>query len=317
MMNRKFIWIAFVFLSIINAVIYLNRDHFKYQSYPAIGKLYEPCDEACIKKWKQFKDDYPLEELESASKIMDTVLNGSDSSVKNKVIRIGHFLFRKFKEQQGTPTAELLAKSPFQQYQSLALSANEKAWCGNWANMFAWFCWSKGISTRIIEIMRPGDHHVVNEFYDPATNSWIMTDLTNNMLLIKNEKGEELNLSAFMDLAEKKSTVNVLRSGEQGISQDLLLLPNDSISHYYNKSYTLHYYYRNNLKAVYSGSSRLKRYLLPHSWYSVVEPGEEQPTNTGYYIKIFFLFAWVLTGLALLFSKSRIFATFTNPKKKN
>lgn len=297
-------------LTIINIVTFIERDHFSYQSNNSIRDLYKPCDIACISNWKQYIKDYPDSQLTEMGKILDSQLVLKNLNTTDKILTIGNLLRTYFQNQGGVPSAELLQSTPLEQFKKLKKDKNEKLWCGVWSNIFAYMCWSKGITCRNIEIMKPGDHHVVNECYIPEINKWVMVDLTNNFILSKNNRGEWLNTIDFFDGTEKKLSFYSLSSRQNKIFTDTIQFTSPAITVYFQKAYPLYYYYRNNLRAVYSFTSRLKRYLLPVNWYSVYDFGKKPVNNLPYFVKISMIGLW-------LFFFIRIIATqLSNMKRK-
>src|SRR5205823_1481170 len=157
--------------------IFLFRDSFQYQPYTSYHSLYQPCDKYCSEKWSKFVKPYPASDLTEAKNILNTHVRAISGSTCDKLLHIGNFIYTRFNSQQGNPTYQFLALSPLNQYKALSTSDTVKLWCGNFAEMFTLFCWSQGIICRTIEIMNPGDHHVLNESYIPETGQWVMTDL--------------------------------------------------------------------------------------------------------------------------------------------
>ena len=305
MNKRKLSLIIFIVVTLLNVLIFFKRNYFVYYSYQSVESLYRPCNTACEKQWKKLVNDYPDSQLLAAGKVLNTYLDKSDSSTINKIIHIGNFLRNSFEKQQGNPSLNLQLKVPFEQFQMLKANPQEKLWCGNWSNMFTYFCWSKGIVCRIVEIIKPRDHHVLNECYLPETGSWVMVDLTNNILSTKNEKGEWLNLIDFLNATERKSSILRYYTFNDSVRSDSYSLTQPGITSYYQKSYPLYYYYRNNLKNIYSLTERFKRYVLPETWYSIFTPSEKPKNNFAYFIKSAAICVWLISALALLFFRKK------------
>lgn len=135
-MRKKFIGIAFIMLTIVNVFIFIFKDHFAYQPYANYSTLYKPCNEDCIKTWKQAADDEPPGEMNQAKKITDSITDEKQATL-DKISSIGRFLFNKFSQQMGKPKELLGQASPVVQYGKLCASAVEKLWCGNFAAMFS------------------------------------------------------------------------------------------------------------------------------------------------------------------------------------
>src|SRR5690349_12275803 len=168
------------FLTAANLLIYIFRDQFQFMPYSTKSVVYGACGQECINTWQTFRDDYPLNELAEAKHISDSVI-GDEQATPKKILAIGRFIYEKFYRQLGSPSSHLNEASPLQQYRMLSASDSVQLWCGNFASMFSWFCWSQGIITRTVEIMRPGDRHVLNECYLAETGQWVMSDVTHHL----------------------------------------------------------------------------------------------------------------------------------------
>lgn len=293
MTRKKFITVAFILLTIANLAIFLSRDRFQYQPYRSYEYLYAACDKDCAKQWEKFVHDFPEKDLNEARKILDSANIHDSHFTFTKIIRIGNILYSRFHKQIGNPSKELLTSSPLLQYKKLCASTKEELWCSNFADMFSYFCWSEGIVCRIIEIMNPGDHHVVNECYLPETNEWVLVDLTSNMLLVKNKNNQLLNLLSFKDSLKNSSPVFALRAATDSIITEQVADTAFPIRTYYNKQTPLNYYHQINLKKVYTTAHKIKRYFFPDSWYYIFDG--RRHSNLLFYVKDVFAIAWLLS----------------------
>jgi hypothetical protein len=230
-------------------------------------------------------DDYPAGDHQQVTLLLDQKV-GQTGSTLDQIRGISNLLLAHFDDQRGVPSANLLSKTPFGQFNFLRLHPEEKLWCGNWSNLFAYFGWNRGIITRIVEINKPGDHHVFNECYVPDLNEWVLVDLTNKIILPPDGKGKYLN--GFSYAAQKDSA---------GKKDD-----------YYNTTYMWTYYHRYNLEAVYSSESRIKRYLYPDPWYETLVLDKKPPGNFLFYVKLAVFGLWIaflfMLLMSLLYSRS-------------
>ena len=153
MANNK-IFLIFCGLTLINLGILFFRSDFSYKPYASYSSLYGSCGSACMHTWKKFVQDYSPEELDEARKIMDTVIKNKNEETYTKIEEIGKFLYNKFYKQTGTPFGAILKATPLQQYTLLCSDDSVRLWCGNYAEMFAFFCWSQNIVCRVVEIRR-------------------------------------------------------------------------------------------------------------------------------------------------------------------
>jgi hypothetical protein len=278
-MKRKSIWFAFIILAILNLLVFVGRRNFEFKPFVAYPELYGYCDTGCRQQWGRYLGDYPDHDKQLAGKILDSVLK-DEPGTAGKIRRISDLLLGQFSDQKGVPGNYLQSLDPVDQYTALQQDTSQKIWCGNWSNMFAFFSSCAGITTRIIEIMKPGDHHVMNECYLPEDSTWALVDLTNGIVLPKNAGGRYFTL------------VDWIRKFENPGGAD------SSLAAYYNSSYQLYYYYRYKLAEVYSFSARAKRYLYPDPWYAIVDLRQKtRPGNFRFYLKISLFYLWMAVGI--------------------
>jgi hypothetical protein len=269
-MPRKRIYLfLFLFLSVANIVVFIFRDHFTYLPFANYNALYAPCNEHCLQKWKQYADDYSSE-LKEAKQISDPVVK-SYSQTSDKIIAIENFLYGKFHKQMGRPTLNLMNSSPLNQFKKLSSSDSIKLWCGNFAHMLSLFCWSQGIITRNIELQHTGDKHVMNERYLPESKSWMMADITNNLLAVTSPDEKFLNLVSFKESVKGKPNLNVKQSTSTDSVQTVPFSSVKILSQYTADDPVNFYHYTDNNKS-YSTAEKIKRYFLPWSWYEIYQP---------------------------------------------
>jgi len=283
--------LLFFFITIVNLFIFLYRDHFLYHEYCDYASLYAS-DTA---KWRAFVDDFPKQELVEAKKIVDSSVRRGGISSTAKIVAIGKFLYSRFYRQTGVPSARIAQASPLQQYKLFSSSDSEKLWCGNFASMFAYFCWAEGIPCRILEIMNPGDHHVVNECYLPDSNNWVMTDVTTNHFLIW-----DADRNRYENLLHLRDSSATSLFSWQDVDDSVVRRPFQRAVYapYFGNKNPINCYYRINNLAVYKPAEKIRRYFLPVAWYQEVDnsPGRNLP----FYIKQFFTLLWLICLVALI-----------------
>lgn len=285
-MWRKKIAVVFISLTVINIIVFLCRDYFQYQSYSDYQALYGTCPKNCIDKWKKFVADYPGREMIQTKALTDSLLSGTLSSY-DKTKQLANFIYNRFHAQEGKPAPDLNTSSPFVQYQKLSLKDSEKLWCGNYALIFAWFCWSQNIPCRIIEIMKPGDHHVLNECYIAETGRWILIDLTYNIPGIRGKNDSLLNFQELKQALKQNQDLTIFRNSGP------VVLDRHKIFHHYLNDYPAYYYYRVNNEKVYSTMDKVKRYFLPVSWYEIYK--ENPGVNLVFYLKPVLFVLWIVS----------------------
>lgn len=299
-MPRKRIYLfIFLFLTVANIVIFILRDHFSYQPIAGYNALYAPCNESCLQKWKQYANDYSSE-LKEAKQIIDPVVKGN-SRTSDKVIAIENFLYREFHKQMGRPTLDLMNSSPLNQFKKLSSSDSIKLWCGNFAHMLSLFCWSQGIVTRNVELQHIGDKHSLNECYLPESRSWMMADITYNLLAVTGQNGQFLNVVSFKESLKEKRQFTV----KQSVGIDSLhTVPVSSVNipvQYVADDPVNFYHYTDNNKS-YTTVEKIKRYFLPVSWY---ETFKQKTGNLAFYLKEILIFLWLVSFFVFLFSRTK------------
>jgi hypothetical protein len=161
--------------------------------------------------------------------------------------------------------------------------------------MFAFFCWSEGIASRVIEIMNPGDHHVLNECYLPETREWAVTDVTSNNLLIR--KSDARGYANVLDLRNSPGQI-ILSLQATDSSVESHPFGATFYKKYFGDKNPVYYYYRTNISEVYRPNEKIKRYFLPVAWYEEITQGPQD--NWGFYFKQFFILLWLITAILLI-----------------
>lgn len=279
----------FILVTLINICIFFFREHFQFVRYSTYEELYGNCDKDCTEKWKAYMSPYSDAGLIEAQKILQPLRLDTASTV-SKIRLIGNKLYSQFHLQSGVPGNKVSAASPVEQYKILTADSTEKLWCGTWAQMFSYFCWSQNIVCRNIEIMKPGDHHVFNECYIPELQQWIMVDLTNGILWPKAD-GSLLNVQEFLNHITAQKQVSFVGASTMQ-AQPLEGSFEGSITSYYKKEYPCYYYHLTNTEIAYKTSSKIKRYIFPDYWYEIFTPVRKP--NILFYIKVFFLALWFI-----------------------
>lgn len=298
--------VFFVVLTGINLFIFYRRDNFSYIPYKSYGSLYDSGDKDCERKWRQFIAQYPSEEQEKARKILsDNTHIDSVGSTIDKVLTIAAFEYQRFQGQMGQPSPALSGLSPLQQFKKVSSVKTERLWCGNLAAIFAFFCWSEGITCRYVEIFNPGNHHVVNECFIPELNQWVLVDVTTNNLLWHDEQSNFLNLQQAINRAINKNRIYSWRWKDSSATKTKLDLNEPAIATYYNRKNPTYYFSSLISESTYTPSEKIKRYFLPVSWYDVYE--ENKGSNLPFYAKIASFLLWILAAFSLagLFLQNR------------
>lgn len=276
--------ILFSAITIINLAIFFCRDKFTYHKYATRSSLYS----TDTLRWKKFIDDYSKQELIEAKIILDSLLDIENKSTSSKILEIGKLLYERFHKQLGKPSPLVSAATPLNQFKILDTSHSERLWCGNFAAIFVFFCWSEGIPCRFIEIINPGNHHVLSECYLSESKEWVLTDITTNHLLLFNR-----NRNKFENLLNVRDTlIDSLQSlqMEQGEIVTRPFMPG-FYDKYFGRGNPIYYYYRINNFEVYKSGEKIKRYFLPITWYE--EVNRTVSGNFLFYVKQFLILLWL------------------------
>ena len=293
----KFLLFSFFLLTIANGIIYSNRHSFQYIKYSTSSELYSHCNESCLVKWKRFLEPFPSSEMAEAKQILEP-LKLDTASALSKIKQIGHLIYSKFQFQNGFPQPIIHSSTPVVQYKMLAADTAQKLWCGTYTQMFNYFCWSQNVVCRSIEIMRPGDHHVINECFLPELNKWILVDLTMGILYAE-ANGSLLNAQDFLTCLESNRPITVTRA--ESLEKQLLsaFAKKNAVSGYYNSAYPFFYYHTTSTNSVYTTASKIKRYFLPEHWYEIYSKTKKIPIF--FYVKLSVLLIWLILGSIIIF----------------
>ena len=288
--------LLFICLTFINAVIFFFRSHFQYVKYSSYKELYGPCNAACKSKWKKYVAAYDTSELNEAKQILAPYRLDTATTL-SKVLFIGKHLFNRLHKLSATPSLEVGASTPLQQYKILSADKTENLWCSNYAGIFSFFCWSQNIVCRNVEIMQPGNHHIVNECFIPETNEWAIVDIPNGILLAR-QNNHLMNVPSLVRAMSTKQAIELVVIKDGNYSAAVLDKQTPDYD-YYRNIQPLYYYNEVILDNVYSGREKLKRYLLPHYWYEVYS--ENKGNGILFYLKVGLLIAWLISLLLLIF----------------
>jgi transglutaminase superfamily protein len=291
--TRNVATILFFVITAINLAIAFYRDKFMYHKYATRSSLYS----ADTLKWKKLIDDYPKQELIEAKTIIDSLSDFKDKSTTSKVLEIGKLFYHRFHDQIGKPSPLTRAVSPLNQFKNASASDSVRLWCGDFAFMFVFFCWAEGIPCRVVGIMNPGNHHVLNECYLRESKEWVLVDVTTNHLLFFNK-----NRNRFENLLDvRDSSFHSLQSFQLN-DGEIVTTPfaGGFYDRYFGNGKPLHYYYRINSSEIYKQGEKITRYFLPVAWYE--ELSRTHPGNFWFYIKQFFVLLWLIS-LAVVIKK--------------
>lgn len=287
--KRAFLLIGL--LTVINAGLLLFNEKFDYKPYADESRLYAPPSSDQFR----FFTDFPREGRQRAIQFIDSLLRGGDTARLTEIQKVATFLYHQFATQLGKPDAGNPYHDPWEMYRYYSGDSTRKLWCGHLAILFNYFCLARGIETRMIEIMKPGDHHVVNECYLPGSRKWVLVDITYNQLLVSASEGERCSLAGFRKLQGLQRMVKVQAADD---SSRIMRMDTGYIRNYYSQDIPAYYYKTVNPAVVYSNPAKFRRYILPESWYSILSL--EQSSNILFYIRQVLLIAWVLSLIYLL-----------------
>jgi hypothetical protein len=292
--------ILFSLVTVINFAILFYRDKFIYHKYATPSSLYS----TDTLKWKKLVYDYPKKELADARIMLESLADLKNKPETAKILEIGKLLYQRFHDRRGRPLPFTASAPPLGQFKILSASDSMTLWCGDFAAMFVFFCWAEGIPCRFIEIINPGDHHVLNECYLRESKEWVLVDVTTNHLLLFNK-----NRNRFENLLNVRDALSDSLQSFQVDSNEIVTKPfvRNFYDRYFGNGNPIYYYYRINNFEVYKEGEKIKRYFLPVAWYE--ELNNAHATNFWFYVKEFFLLMWLISFAVLtkgiIRSKSR------------
>jgi len=83
-LNERKLFLLLLVLSLVNAFIFLFRDHFKYIPDAAYNQLYDTCSATCIKEWTKIVESSDIiESKELLTIIFNRLADSMYSSVDN------------------------------------------------------------------------------------------------------------------------------------------------------------------------------------------------------------------------------------------
>jgi hypothetical protein len=276
-------YLPFVLISFvgINGIFFLLRNNvkFAYTLHSSIAQLY-PAEPAAgdINKWTDYNNKYTAEEIRVGTDIInsrlriDTILGEYE-----KAIAIGKWLKKSFSKQEGYPSATLGNLSPLHQYILLINKKNEKLWCSHYQAMFGFYCTLAGIKNRYVEVVpiegaQKAGYHEVNEIYLTASQSWVMIDVTRNILSVKQQQKLLTAAGYYRQLINgKMDTLAYLQYNNitKSLADSQAVATGDV---YFNQYYALRYYYTMDLGTVYSVKNKVKRYFFGNPWFEIYDP---------------------------------------------
>jgi hypothetical protein len=285
--KKRYPLFFFLFFTILNIAVWLWKGYFEYKPFTSERALYVA--PAAGAPWQQFLTDFPSSDQQAARHFLDSLLKGKDTSRLAQINFIGGFLYHQFGNRLGNPDLNDQLHSPWEMYNYFKADSSRKLWCGHLALVFNYFCLARGIDSRMIELFKPGDHHVVNECFIPAYNKWVLVDITYNQLQVSADTMAPLNLAEFRRLAGKEISLRV----QQADSIRTLRPDSGYYKNYYSIPCPANYYITVSREKVYKTSEKLKRYLLPVSWYKILS--EENKPNWLFYLKQVLLIGWIFS----------------------
>ncbi len=291
--NRKFSIIFLGLLTVINTGLFLRRQYADNEPRRTEASLYQPPGT----EWNRYFSDFPIDGQQPAIRFTDSLLQGRDTSRLYQIRLIGKFLYQQFSAQLGKPEPQESYKDPWGMYTYYRADSNRKLWCGHLSTMFTYFCLSRGIETRMIELMKAGDHHVVNECFLPGPGKWVLVDLTYDQLTVS--QGDQLlGLAEFRRLQGRGDVQ--LRVETAGDSSRSIRMDTGYIRNYYGTAIPANYYVTVNPETLYSTTAKLKRYFWPDpSYYRL---SNRPPAIFPYYLRLGFLAAWIMSFLYVLYT---------------
>ena len=127
----------------------------------------------------------------------------ADTTIE-RIEKVGCFLLNHLDDKRGVPPADLMSRSPLEQFQR-ARDGEVKVWCANMAAIFVMFGNGAGVPTRLVsvggrlnEIKLTG--HTFCECFIAEQQRWAYVDLMSRKLLVRNHEGDCLGAVGLSQL---------------------------------------------------------------------------------------------------------------------
>jgi hypothetical protein len=270
----------------------------RYCSEPFVA-----ADSTSVTKWKDPLDYTDAAELNTVKQFLtDSLHIKPTDSTLNKIKIIGSYIYQSIKQSMGIPPDSLSKHSVYKQF-CLAKNKETKIWCGNIADIFHLFATVGDIVTRNIglsgkkKIFNTG-LHAANECYLPETGEWAYTDITQNILFLKDSAGKIFNTVDLYQLKKLNQTGNLilLSSGDSGILSGNY---GDPDKKYVWRENEILYPHPFNRATLYSWPNKLKRYISKNPWLEIYSE-TVQYDNSKFYLKIYLFYTWMVLGVMVL-----------------
>lgn len=177
---------------------------------PYVKKNYESLyeknkDPNALGEWDFKFDMYNYPAGENA-RVIDSLGININDPINLKIERIANYILNYTEGRIGTPDFQILSnKSPYEQLK-LIQNGKSHVWCGLFSYYYSYFLDGAGISSRYVSLEKPGDTvigtHVITEIYNPEEKKWIYSDLTYDIIYVKNAGGN-LNLVELVTAIEE------------------------------------------------------------------------------------------------------------------
>jgi hypothetical protein len=285
--------LIFILLTVCNILIFIFRNTFHYQPYRSYNELYLNCKD-CPQKWGQ---DYAAptkkKEVYVATQISNSFIPDTASDFEKGVLIVDH-IFSNLGHLSGRPSNDFLELSAMDQYLFSIKGGKDELWCGIYTGIASLFAASQGLTYRNIEIKIGNQSHMVWEVYLKNLKKWFLSDPTFGLLAVTDEYHNLLDLQTFKQKVAGRDKVFALKK----VQDKYQYIPINKEEPYIQQYYPLYksldfYYYHTSLQKAYSSSEKLKRYVLPVTWYEIYS-GQDK-LNLFFCIKITFLFFWLVS----------------------
>lgn len=298
-------------ISYVGSETYKKRGNSSGDNYYIIDSNYPIVDH---KKYGMYdfayrEELYKKEELAEAKKMIygEIGVRGNEDT-REKIAKIGKFLYDKIEQHSGIPSDSMKYLSPMEQYKRIT-SGKDGAWCHNYAVICTFFMTAAGVPTRLVSVEGEIDQvktagHIFTEIFVKECGKWAFSDLNSGLFLAEDADGnlydtmDLFNLTAsnsiekarFLSYHNKEIKKITFTSKTFNLLEDMRIKPNIEIVYLLPR------------EERYSLPSLLNRYTItPDIAYS------PDGSNSKYYLKLTFLAAGIAsliyvigTGLLLI-----------------
>jgi hypothetical protein len=256
-----------------------------------------------ISEWQQVSPYTTEQEIELAKLVLKDSLHvlPTDSSIQ-VIQKISRYILKYAGANKGIPSNMMDSLSPSKQFE-YAKHKQSAVWCGNFADMFSFYAYCAGITTRLVclegkigDVSKAG--HSFNEAYIKELKQWVFVDLTSNSVFVQSPSNQYLNSIDFYNLYKfAPKEITVTRVINDSIKQENFNSVKDFYADYFQANDQFVFYNHKQFESTaYDFTSKIKRYISQNPTFSIYTEVKEND-NEKFRIKQIALYALLCFSL--------------------